>query len=87
MVSATMRPPQTATHWSARRLAEEVGLSPATVHRIWQKYGLQPHPVEHFKFSTDPAFDKKLADIVESLISTRPNARWCGALTKNRRLK
>jgi transposase len=59
-----MRPPQTATHWSARRLAKEVGLSPATVHRIWQKYGLQPHRVEHFKFSTDPAFDKKMADIV-----------------------
>ena len=59
-----MRPPQTATHWSARRLAKEVGLSPATVHRIWQKYGLQPHRVEHFKFSTDPALDKKLADIV-----------------------
>ena len=64
VVSATMRPPQTATHWSARRLAKEVGLSPATVHRIWQKYALQPHRVEHFKFSTDPAFDKKLADIV-----------------------
>jgi transposase len=64
VVSATMRPPQIATHWSARRLAKEVGLSPATVHRIWQKYGLQPHRVEHFKFSTDPAFDKKLADIV-----------------------
>jgi len=64
VVSATMRPPQTATHWSVRRLAKEVGLSPATVHRIWQKYGLQPHRVEHFKFSTDPALDKKLADIV-----------------------
>jgi transposase len=64
VVSATMRPPKTATHWSARRLAKEVGLSPATVHRIWQKYGLQPHRVEHFKFSTDPRFDHKLADIV-----------------------
>jgi transposase len=61
---AKMRPPQIATHWSARRLAKEVGLSPATVHRIWQKYGLQPHRVEHFKFSADPAFDKKLAGIV-----------------------
>jgi hypothetical protein len=34
------------------------------VHRIWQKYGLQPHRVEHFKFSTDPQFERKLADIV-----------------------
>ena len=64
VVAATMRPPQAATHWSARRLAKQVGLSPATVHRIWQKYGLQPHRVEHFKFSTDPQFDTKLADVV-----------------------
>lgn len=35
-----------------------------TVHRIWKKYGLQPHRVETFKFSTDPDFDTKLADIV-----------------------
>jgi transposase len=47
-----------------RRLAKEVGLSSATVHRIWQKYGLQPHRVETFKFSRDPQFDAKLADIV-----------------------
>lgn len=64
VISATLRKPHAATHWSARRLAREVGLSPATVHRIWQKYGLQPHRVETFKFSRDPQFEKKLADIV-----------------------
>jgi transposase len=64
VISATLRKPKVTTHWSARRLAKEVGLSPATVHRIWQKYGLQPHRVETFKFSTDPEFDAKLADIV-----------------------
>jgi transposase len=37
VVAATMRPPKAATHWSARRLAKEVGLSPAAVHRIWQE--------------------------------------------------
>jgi transposase len=63
VVSATLRKPEVATHWSARRLAREVGLSPATVHRIWQKYGLQPHRVESFKFSRDPEFEQKLADI------------------------
>lgn len=63
VISATLRKPKAATHWSARRLAEEVGLSAATVHRIWQKYGLQPHRVETFKFSRDPEFDFKLADI------------------------
>lgn len=64
VISATLRKPKAATHWSARRLAREVGLSPASVHRIWQKYGLQPHRVETFKFSTDPEFDRKLTDVV-----------------------
>ena len=64
VISATLRKPKAATHWSARRLAKEVGLSAATVHRIWQKYGLQPHRSESFKFSRDPEFEGKLADIV-----------------------
>jgi transposase len=64
VVRKTMRKPRNSTHWSVRRLAKEVGLSPATVHRIWNKYGLQPHRVTTFKFSTDPDFDAKLADII-----------------------
>ncbi|MGO9449577.1 MAG: IS630 family transposase [Candidatus Binataceae bacterium] len=64
VLSATVRKPAAATHWSTRRLAKEVGLSRASVHRIWQKYGLQPHRVETFKFSTDPDFDRKLTDVV-----------------------
>ncbi len=62
-----MRSPQHATHWSARRLAKAVGLSFMTVYRIWQKYGLQPHRVDTFKFSTDLEFDAKPADIVGTL--------------------
>lgn len=64
VVAATVKPPKVGTQWSARRLAKHVGLSPATVHRIWQKHGLQPHRVTTFKFSTDPDFDRKMADIV-----------------------
>jgi transposase len=64
VLSATLRKPKAATHWSTRRLAKEVGLSRASIHRIWRKYGLQPHRLETFKFSTDPEFDHKLADIV-----------------------
>jgi transposase len=64
VLSATIRKPASATHWSTRRLAKAVGLSRASVHRIWQKYGLQPHRVETFKFSTDPDFDRKLTDVV-----------------------
>ncbi len=64
VVNATLRKPRAATHWSARRLAKEVGLSHVSVHRIWRKYGLQPHRLEQFKFSTDPDFDTKLTDVV-----------------------
>ena len=59
-----MKSPEVETHRSARRLAKQVGLSHATVHRIWQKHGLQPHRVETFKFSEDPEFNTKLADVV-----------------------
>jgi transposase len=64
IVSATMKLPKARTHWSTRRLGEHVGVSGATVQRIWRKYGLQPHRVETFKLSTDPQFDSKLADVV-----------------------
>jgi len=64
VVSATLGKPPSATPWSARRLAQEVGWSKTAVHRIWQKYGLQPHRVETCKFSRDPKFDRKLADLV-----------------------
>jgi len=56
--------PAGATHWSCRTMAKQVGVSPATVQRIWSDLGLQPHRVETFKVSTDPKFDDKLIDVV-----------------------
>ena len=52
------------THWSARLLARELGVSFATVARIWRKWKLQPWRVETFKFSTDPELDAKVRDVV-----------------------
>ena len=54
--------PLGATHWSTRTLAPVVGLSPATVGRIWRAHGLKPHRVKRFKLSTDPRFVEKLQD-------------------------
>src|SRR6202030_1756396 len=51
-------------HWSTRSMAAEVGLSEATVRRIWHKNGLKPHLVETFKVSTDPHFAEKLEAVV-----------------------
>lgn len=56
--------PRDATHWSVREMAAEMGLSPASIHRIWQTFGLQPHRTETFKLSTDPLFVEKVRDVV-----------------------
>lgn len=56
--------PRDATHWSTRSMAAEVGLSQASIHRIWRAFGLQPHRTEDFKLSPDPLFTEKVRDIV-----------------------
>jgi transposase len=52
------------THWSARFLAAELGISFASVARIWRKWKIQPHRIETFKFSTDPELEAKIRDVV-----------------------
>ncbi len=56
--------PSHATHWSTRGLAAVVGLSPASIQRIWKAHGLKPHRVRTFKLSRDPHFVEKLQDVV-----------------------
>ncbi len=56
--------PVGATHWSTRSMAARAGVSPATVGRIWQAFGLKPHLVETFKISTDPLVVEKVRDVV-----------------------
>ena len=60
----TREKPQNATHWSTRSMAATVGISAASVRRIWHSHGLKPHRVESFKISNDPEFAEKLEDIV-----------------------
>jgi transposase len=64
VIAKTLTQPKAATHWSARRLAKEVGISHSSVHRLWRKHDLQPHRTTTFKFSTDPDFESKMADVV-----------------------
>ncbi len=63
VIAKTQQEPAGATHWSTRTLAPVVGVSPATVRRIWLAHGLKPHRVKRFKLSTDPHFIDKLHDV------------------------
>jgi transposase len=56
--------PVGATQWSCRTMAKQVGVSPATVQRIWHEQRIYPHKVRTFKISTDPKFLEKLTDVV-----------------------
>jgi transposase len=65
VVDATLHTtPDHATQWSLRTMAVQQGVSSASVYRIWQAHGLQPHRSRTFKLSTDPAFVEKLVDVV-----------------------
>ncbi|HEY5455229.1 MAG TPA: IS630 family transposase [Acidothermaceae bacterium] len=67
VVLATLEPPPATlgvTHWSSRLLGHQLGISNVWVARIWRKWGLQPWRRETFKFSTDPALEAKVRDVV-----------------------
>lgn len=60
----TQSKPKNATHWSTRTMAVEMGVSEATVRRVWHAHGLKPHRIETFKVSNDKHFAEKLDAIV-----------------------
>ena len=67
VVVETLTPPPAelgVTHWSARLLAEHLGISFASVARIWREWNLQPWRRETFKFSTDSQLEAKIRDVV-----------------------
>lgn len=64
LAKTTQETPAGATHWSTRTLAKEVGVSHATIQRVWAANGLKPHLIRTFKVSNDPCFAEKLVDVV-----------------------
>ena len=65
IVELTLRSkPEGETHWSCRSMAKQVGVSPASVQRIWSARGLKPHLVKTFTVSGDRRFEEKLIDVV-----------------------
>jgi len=75
VVALTLKaPPAGLSHWSTRELARQVGLSHATVHRIWQAHALAPHRSETFKFTSDPRAEEKITDVVGLYLAPPTNA-------------
>jgi len=66
--------PKGRTHWSTRSMAAKVGLSHASIGRIWRTFGLKPHVSKTFKLSDDPQFVEKVRDIVGLYMSPPENA-------------
>jgi transposase len=61
--TASETPPD-VTHWSVRSMATAIGISHASVQRIWAEAGLKPRLVRRFKISNDPQFEEKVTDVV-----------------------
>ena len=76
VVETLTAPPQAlgVTHWSARLLADHLGISFASVARIWRDWKLQPWKRETFKFSTDPELEAKVRDVVGLYLNPPQNA-------------
>jgi len=67
VITATLLPPPACygiSHWSSRTLARKLGVSNYAVATIWADYGVQPWRAGTFKFSTDPALEAKVVDVV-----------------------
>jgi hypothetical protein len=80
------RPPRRLgiTHWSARFMTTELGISFASVARIWRKWHLQPHRIETFKFSTDPELEAKIRDVVGLYLAPRTTRWWSAGMRSPR---
>lgn len=68
------RPPEGVTHWSTRDLAEHIGVSHVTVHRVLAAEKIKPHLQEMWLNSQDPDFEAKQADIIGLYLNPPENA-------------
>src|SRR5215831_2601421 len=68
------KPPDGSTHWSCRKMAEAMGVSKSTVHRVWAQARLKPHRLERYMASDDPHFEEKAADIIGLYINPPQHA-------------
>jgi len=64
LITQATQPPPNRTRWSVRSMARQVGVSPASVQRIWAANEIKPHLTRTFKLSRDPNFEAKFWDVI-----------------------
>lgn len=68
------KPPKGLSRWSARTLANRLGVSKSFVHGVLLEHDLHPHRLRTFNFSPDPRFEEKLLDVVGLYMNPPENA-------------
>jgi transposase len=74
ILSEAVRPPVTLGRWSTRSMAKHVGVSKATVQRVWSSNDIKPHRTRIFKLSCDEQFEAKFWDVIGVYLDPPDNA-------------
>jgi hypothetical protein len=74
ILSEAVRPPGGTGRWSTRSMAKHVGVSKATVQRVWSTNDIKPHRTRIFKLSCDEQFEAKFWDVIGVYLDPPDNA-------------
>ena len=74
ILSEAVRPPATLGRWSTRSMARHLGVSKATVQRVWSTNDIKPHRTRIFKLSCDEQFEAKFWDVIGVYLNPPDNA-------------
>jgi transposase len=64
ILSRATQPPPNRARWSVRSMAKSMGVSKATVQRLWIANDIKPHITRTFKLSKDKQFESKFWDVI-----------------------
>ena len=82
ILSEAVRPPGGTGRWSTRSMAKHVGVSKATVQRVWSTNDIKPHRTRIFKLSCDQQFEAKFWDVIGVYLDPPDNAVVLAAMRK-----
>jgi transposase len=64
VLERAVTPPPNLGRWSCRTMARAVGISAASVQRLWAANDIKPHLSRTFKLSNDRRFEAKFWDVI-----------------------